>query len=156
MRVAIQGLGESPTTVLMVLEKERPNISHIICSDYQLKYVAKKAGMNRTNEEVINEVAKETGVDVKYHICDVFDPQSVGDILGEIIGKLNPKTDELVINYTGGTAVVRLLLGTMGVVISTVMKAKVIYAIKYPDGIEIAKDHTNVLNDIFERLKLTA
>jgi hypothetical protein len=156
MKIAIQGLGEIPTTVLLVLEQEKPDVSHVICSDYQLSYVASSAGFDKPNEVVIKEAASKLGAKVVFHICDVFDPSAVGDVLGDILSKLDPKKDNLVINYTGGTAVVRLLLGTMGVVISSVMKAKVIYAVKYPKGIELAKDHTTVLRDIFERLKITA
>jgi hypothetical protein len=44
---------------------------------------------------------------------------------------------------------VRLLLGATGVVLPTVMKAKVLYAIKYPEGTEIMADHTGVLREIF-------
>lgn len=44
MRIASQGLGEVPTTILPVLEKEKPEISHILCSEYQLNHVAKEAG----------------------------------------------------------------------------------------------------------------
>lgn len=156
MKVAIQGLGEVPTTVLLVLEQEKPDVAHVICSDYQLNYVAKDAGFDKTNEEVIKAKAKELGIELEFHVCDVFDPSSVGEDLGDILDKVDPKRDELVINYTGGTAVVRLLLGTMGVVLSSVMKAKVVYAVKYSGGLEISKDHTDVLKNIFERLKITA
>ncbi|MEM2192260.1 MAG: hypothetical protein QXG38_01435 [Candidatus Hadarchaeales archaeon] len=60
----------------------------------------------------------------------------------------------MIINYTGGSAVVRLLLGTAGIISSTLMKAKVVYAIRYPSGIEKTEDHTEALRDIFRRLSI--
>jgi hypothetical protein len=148
MKVAIQGLGEVPTSVLLVLKRERPEITYVICSDYQLKYVAKRAGFDKSNEEVIKEAATKAKTKVIFRRCDVFDPSSVGKVLGDILDQLDPYKDEVVINYTGGTAVVRLLLGTLGMIISTTMNVKIIYAIKYRRGVEIAKDHTRVLRDI--------
>lgn len=156
VKVAIQGLGEVPTTVLLVLEQEKPQVTHVICSDYQMKHVAGYAGYDKPNEEEVREAAKKHGAEVVFHECDVFDPSAVGEVLEKILGGLDPKKDELVINYTGGTAVVRLLLGAMGVVVSLVMNAKVIYAIRYPKGLYISEDHTEVLRDIFHRLKITA
>jgi len=42
----------------------------------------------------------------------------------------------------------------MGVVLSSIMKAKVVYAISYLEGMEISKDHTEALKAIFERLRI--
>jgi hypothetical protein len=155
MKVAIQGLGEVPTPVLLVLERERPEVTHVICSEYQLKHVAEAAGYTGSNEEVIKGKAKELGIEVVFHTCDVFNPSAVGDVLGRILEKLDSERDELVVNYTAGSAVVRLLLGTVGVVLSSITKAKVVYAVKYPGGLELSEDHTAVLKDIFKRLKIT-
>jgi len=154
MKVAIQGLGEVPTTVTLVFEREKPDVSYIICSDYQLKHVAKDLNYTKNNEQVIKEAAEKAGIELVFKTCDVFDPSAVGECMGDILNKLNPKEDEVIVNYTGGTAVVRLLLGTMGVVLSTVMKVKVIYAIKYPRGVDLSVDHTDALKDIFQRLKI--
>ncbi|MEW6222844.1 MAG: hypothetical protein AB1476_06040 [Candidatus Hadarchaeota archaeon] len=154
MKVAIQGLGEVPTTVMVVFEEEKPDISYVICSEYQLKHVAKMYGYTKTNEEIIQEAAAKAGVKLEFCVKDVFDPAVVGECLGEILNKLNPKEDEVIVNYTGGSAVVRLLLGTLGVVLSMVMKARVIYAIKYPHGVDVSADHTDALRDIFQRLKI--
>jgi hypothetical protein len=79
----------------------------------------------------------------------------VGEVLGNILSTLDSQRDEVIVNYTGGTAVVRLLLGTTGVVISNVMKAKVLYAIRYPESLEISEDHTEALRSIFEKLRIT-
>jgi homoserine dehydrogenase len=152
MKIAIQGLGEVPSALLFVLEREKPEACHIICSDYQLKYVAKHAGYDKSNERVLEEAAERLGVDVIFHLCDVFDPSAVGEELGKILEKVDSEKDELIVNYTGGSAVVKLLLGAVGVLLSTVMKAKVIYAIKYPHGMEISRDHTEVLKGLFKRL----
>lgn len=39
MKIAIQGLGEVPNPVKLVLEEEKPDKSYVIASDYQLDYV---------------------------------------------------------------------------------------------------------------------
>jgi hypothetical protein len=148
MKVAIQGLGEVPTTVLLVLRREKPDVTHVICSDYQLKFVAKRAGFEQTNEEVIKKAAKNFRTRVVFHRCDVFDPSTVGNILWNILDKLDPQKDEVIINYTGGSAVVRLLLGTLGMMVSAIMNVKIVYAVKYRKGIEISRDHTKALSEI--------
>jgi hypothetical protein len=150
MKLAIQGLGEVPTTVLLVLRREKPEVTHVICSDYQYKYVAKDAGFDTPNGRVIREAANKLGIKIVFHRCDAFDPSKVGEILGGIIDKLDPERDELIINYTGGTAVVRLLLGTLGILISAVVKTKLLYAIKYPDGVEILADHSQILRELHQ------
>lgn len=150
MKVAIQGLGEVPTTVLLVLEREKPNVAHVICSNYQYRYVAKDAGFELPNGKMIREAANKLGIKIVFHRCDAFDPSKVGEILGGIVDKLDPEKDELIINYTGGTAVVRLLLGTLGILISAVVKTKLLYAIKYPDGVEILADHSQILRELHQ------
>jgi hypothetical protein len=156
MKMAVQGLERTPVTVLSVLEQEKPEVSHVICSDYQLKHVATGAGFDKPNEEVVKEAAKKFGIEIVFHTCDIFDPLEVGGKLGKILGEVDSKKDELIINYAGETAVVKLLLGTMGVLASTVMKTKVLYAVTYPARLELSEDHTGVLRDIFQRLKMTA
>lgn len=153
MKVTLQGLGEIPTTIDLVLNLEKPDIAHIICSDYQLNYVASRAGYKKRNELVLRDIAKKTKTRLVFQKCDVFNPVSIGEVLAKIIKEIDPKKDEVIINYSGGTAVVRLLLGTLGVVLSTMMNGKVLYAIKYPRGIEITSDHTKDLKDIFTKLK---
>ena len=58
-------------------------------------------------------------------------------------------------NYTGGSAVVRLLLGTLGVMLLTMMKGRILYAIRYPKGVELTSNHTEELKDIFRKLKIS-
>ncbi|MEM2192259.1 MAG: hypothetical protein QXG38_01430 [Candidatus Hadarchaeales archaeon] len=77
MKIAIQGLGEVPVPIVLVMENEKPDISHIICSQYQLRHVATEAGYSKPNKEVIDEAPRRLGVNVQYHICDVFSPQEV-------------------------------------------------------------------------------
>ena len=60
MKIAVQGLGEIPTTVNLLLEREKPDISHVICSDYHLKYIAsRRANYKEPNKRVIEAVAKK-------------------------------------------------------------------------------------------------
>lgn len=149
MKVAIQGLGEVPTTIEIVLKKEKPDVTYIVTSDYQLNLVAPHAGYKVSNKEVVERAAREVKAKVKFKKCDPFDPESVGKTIREILEEIDLKKDEVVVNYTGGSSLVRLLLGATGVVLPTVMKAKVLYAIKYPEGTEIMADHTGILREIF-------
>ncbi len=149
MKIAIQGLGEVPTTIEIVLKKEKPDITYIVTSDYQLNLVAPHAGYKLSNREVIEKTARKVKTEVKFKKCDPFDPESVSKTIREILEEIDPEKDEVIVNYTGGSSLVRLLLGATGVVLPTVMKAKVLYAIKYPEGTEIMADHTRMLREIF-------
>lgn len=149
MKVAIQGLGEVPTTIELVLKKEKPDVTYIICSDYQLKYVASDAGYKEPNKEVIERAAKKTKTEVKFQKCNVFKPKSVSGTIRQILGQIDHDEDEVVINYTGGSALVRVLLGATGVVLSSIMDARLVYAIKYPKGLTLQENHTKMLRDIF-------
>ena len=77
MKIAIQGLGEVPASVEFVLERERPDVTYILCSDSQLKHTAFNAGYTRPNKQAIAEAAKRTGTKVVYKRCDPFDPKSI-------------------------------------------------------------------------------
>jgi len=155
MKVAIQGLGEIPTTVELVLTREMPDVSYIICSDYQLKYIAKRAGYGEPNEQVIKAAVKKDKTKVIFLKCDVFDPSSVWDTIAKVLREINLKKDEVIVNYTGGSAVVKLLLGTLGVMLLTMMKGKILYAIRYPGGVELTSNHTDILKEIFRKLKVS-
>jgi hypothetical protein len=150
MKIAIQGLGEVPTTIRLLLEKEKPDVSYIICSDYHLKYTAShRANYKEPNKKVIEAAAKRVKSKVVFHRCNAFNPKSVAKVIREILRGIDPSKDKVIINYTGGTAVVRLFLGATAVVLSALMKTKIVYAIEYPKGIKITKDHTKALRENF-------
>jgi len=149
MKVAIQGLGEVPTTIELVLKKEKPDVTYIICSDFQLAYVAAHAGYKKTNEKVVKDVAKETGTEVIFWKCDVFDPKSVSDAIRQILQKADIKKNEIIINYTGGSAVVRLLLGAIGIMLARFARVRLVYAIQYPKGMKFEANQTDLLMEVF-------
>lgn len=151
MKVAIQGLGEVPATIELVLEKERPDITYILTSDFQLKYVASHAGYKRTNKDLIQEVGRRTGTKVVFKECDCFNPRSVAKAITEVLQKIDIERDEIIINYTGGTAVVRLLLGATGFMLSGFANVRLVYAIRYPKGPTITFDQTDVIKEVFPR-----
>ncbi len=151
MKVAIQGLGEVPTTVKLVLEKEKPDIMYVICSAYQLGYIATNAGYTEPNEMVVKAAAKEAGTKLVIKKCNVFDVEAIGEVLGEILQEIKG-ADEIIVNYTGGSACLKVVLGVTGVVLSRLMRTKVLYAIGYPNDVKIVEDHTQALNEIFKRL----
>jgi len=140
-----------PATIESLLRKEKPDVTYIVCSDYQLDYVAKEAGYTKPNKDVIADVAKETKTRVIIRKCDVFDPAGVAETVGNILREVKEK-DEVIVNYTGGSAVVKLMLGVLGVALSSLVGSKVVYVVKYPSGFEVTADHTEVLKDIFKKL----
>lgn len=151
MKVLIQGLGEVPATVELALEKEKPDVTHIICSEYQLSYVARKAGYTRSNKLVVERAAKRVKAKVVFQVCDVFDPGSVSEAIGNIMGEIDPG-DDIIINYTGGSALVRLLLGACAVVSSKFLPIRLVYAVRFKrDGFEKYIDQTEELTKIFDQ-----
>ena len=151
MKVAIQGLGQAPATIESLLRKEKPDVTYIVCSDYQLDYVAKEAGYTKPNKDVITDVAKETKTRVIFRKCDVFDPAAVAETVADILREVKGE-DEVIVNYTGGSAVVKLMLGVLGVALSSLVGSRVVYMVRYPSGFEVTADHTEVLRDIFKKL----
>ena len=85
MKVAIQGLGEVPTTIELVLEKEKPDVTYILTSDFQLKYVAAHAGYKKANEVVIKKIGEKTGTKIVFKECDCFNPRSIAETITEIL-----------------------------------------------------------------------
>lgn len=140
-----------PATIELALEKEKPDITYIICSDFQLKKVASAAKYKRSNESVIKKAAKKSGAKVVFQKCNTLEPKSIGEAIGKVIKQIKPE-DEVTINYTGGTAGVKLLLGATAVALSRILPIRVIYAVKYKKGIEVFKDQTKELREIFKQI----
>jgi hypothetical protein len=151
MKVLIQGLGEIPATVVFAIEKEKPGITYILCSKYQMELVASSAGYTKKNKDVIEKAAKKTNTKVVFQECDVFEPKSVGEAIGKVIKSIAPG-DEIVINHTGGAANVKLLLGASAIVLSKFLPIKIIYALRYKGGLEKYVDQTKELTEIFKNL----
>ncbi len=149
MKVAIQGLGDVPASVEFVLEKERPDITYILCSDNQLRHTAFAAGYTKSNEEVIKKAAKRSRTKVVYERCNIFDPKSIMEAVRGVMGQIK-RGDTIIVNYASGSAAMRLILGLAGVSLLAQRPAKVIYAIKYRDGLAFTADHTKALKEIFE------
>jgi len=151
LKVLIQGLGEVPATIEFALEKEKPDATYIICSDYQKKNVASAGGYTEPSGVVVEKKAKETNTKVIWQICDIFDVRSVGEAVANVFKEIKPE-DEVIINYTGGAASVKLLLGASAVVLSRIMPIRIIYALRYKGGTEVYKDQTEELKQIFKQL----
>ncbi len=151
MKVLIQSLGEVPATIELALEKEKPDVTYIICSDYQMKNVASSAGYKKSNEEVIKNAAEKTGTKVVFQVCDTLEPKSISKAIGEVIKQIKPE-DQVTINYTGGSAGVKLLLGATAVVLSRILPIRIIYSVRYKKGIEVFKVQTDELREIFKQL----
>jgi hypothetical protein len=151
MKVLIQGLGEIPATVIFAIEKEKPDITYILCSKYQMELVASKFGYTKKNQDVVEKAAKKTNTKVVFQKCNVFEPKSIGVAMGEIIRRIKPG-DDIVINYTGGAAGVKLLLGVSAVVLSKFLPIRIIYALKYKGGLERYVDQTKELTEMFRNL----
>jgi len=151
VKVLIQSLGEVPATIELALEKEKPDITYIICSDYQMKDVASSAGYKKSNEKVIKKAAEKAGTKVVFEVCNTLEPKSISEAIGKVVKQIKPD-DDVAINYTGGTAGVKLLLGATAVVLSRILPIRIIYSVRYKGGIEVFKDQTEELRDIFKQL----
>jgi hypothetical protein len=148
MKVLIQGLGEAPEAVEYALLREKPEVTYILCSNYQLNYVARRRRYPKRNEEVVNEAAQKVGAKVVFKRCNVFDPASINKTLREILKEIDPYKEEIVINYAGGSAPVRLFLGVLGVELAKfTTKTKILYTIYYPKGIKMESNHTEKLQE---------
>lgn len=151
-KVAIQGVGDHPAPVILLLEKEELDLSYVITSVYSYNHVDEEGGFDKSNGEVIKEVAEETGTEVEFMRCDTFDPEEIGKQIGIILEELDPD-DEVLINYTAGSATIKLILGATAVAISRFMEnLRLVYAIRYPDGREKYLDQTDSLGKIFTQL----
>ncbi|MEM3402283.1 MAG: hypothetical protein QXH08_03545 [Candidatus Hadarchaeales archaeon] len=151
MKVLIQGLGEVPAPAEFAIEKEKPAVTYILCNEYLLNKVPPTKEYRRPNKETIERVAKKFKTKVVWEICDVFDIGSVAEAMGRILKQIKPK-DEIVINYTGGAANVKLMLGICGVILSRIMNVKLVYALRYKGGQEIYKVETDELKAIWDEL----
>lgn len=148
MKVAIQGLGEVPKTIEIVLRAEKPSRTYIIGSEYQFNHVASNAGYTKPNMEVVKEVARKTGTEVVFCKCDAFDPRSVFECIKKALQQVDIKKDEIIVNYTGGSAVVRLMLGTIGIMLSRFAHVRILYAIEYPEKVKVDSDQTEALKEV--------
>ncbi len=145
-KINIQGLDEDPTAVIVVLKREMPEVAYILCADFQLEHVAESAESEykEPNEVVIKKFAETTKTKVVFKKCNVFDPTSVGDAFGEVLKEIKP-TDDIGINYSTGTATVKLILGTAAVVLSKFLNIRILYA----DALALI-DHTDALKNFFK------
>jgi hypothetical protein len=151
MKVLIQGLGEVPATVEFALEKERPDITYILCNEYIRNNIASSGEYSEPSKTVVERAAQRINTKLVWQLCDVFDVKSVGGAVADVFKQIKPG-DEVVINYTGGAASVKLLLGASAVVLSRIIPIRIIYALRYKDGTEIFKDQTEELKAIFKQL----
>lgn len=146
-KIAIQGLGENPTAVNVVLKTVKPELTYILCSDFQLENIAKDAGYDEPNQAVIEKAAEKTNTKVVFKKCNVFDPKSVSEVMGEIMREIKPE-DEVNINYSEGTATVKLVLGaTAAVLLKFMQNVRILYA----DAAALL-DHTEALKCLFKLL----
>jgi hypothetical protein len=116
-----------------------------------MELVASSAGYTEKNEDVVEKAAKKTNTKVVFQKCNVFEPKSVGGAIGEIIKRIKPG-DDIVINYTGGAASVKLLLAASAVVLSKFLPIRIVYVLRYKSGLEKYVDQTKELVEIFRSL----
>ena len=147
MRILIQGLGEVPIPVVLAIQKLKPDIAYILCSEYQLNHVHPKFG--KKNRDMVVEAARKTQTKVVFKRCDVFDPKSIRNCLMNLLRPIDIFKNEVIFNYTSGSAPVRLFLGILGVYLSKYSpKCKVVYSIKYEEQkFEMVENHREALRE---------
>lgn len=151
-KVLIQGLGQIPKPDELVGEKEKPEKTYVLASSYQLEYVAEEAGYEKSNEEILKDSAEEIGTRLIIKRCDAFDLDEISNRLGEVLQELGSDVDEVIINYTCGSANMRLVLGMTGIALARIYPTKLIYAVEYPEGTKIIENQAEKLNEIYRSL----
>lgn len=150
--IAIQGLGDHPAPLLLLLENEQPDISYVITSEYSYDHVDEEGGFDEPSSEVVKKAGEENDTEIVFKKCDIFDPEDIGKVMGEILGEVGGD-DKVTINYTAGSATIKLILGAAAVALSRILEnLKIIYAIRYPDGEEEYRDQTEKLQTLFGNL----
>jgi len=151
MRVAILTLGFHPRPLEHIILTKKPQVCYIVTSSEGLKYTASEHGYKKPNSVVLQDAARKARCKINILRCDPFDPESIGDAIGQIMEKIKG-TDEVTINYSGGTQAMSLVLGSVAIILSRVMPIKVLYSTKTPGGQEKILDHTESLKELFRRL----
>lgn len=154
-KVLITGLGSYPAASAHAMREENPDEVYVICSEWQRNHIAENAGYKQRNEDVIREVANDVNTTVRFLECDIFEPESVEEMITDVIDKKMEENKDIIISYASGSAVTRLTLGVISIFASkSYDDIKLIYAIKYEDeGPVINTDHTENYNNLFKRLK---
>ena len=150
-KVAILTLGLHPRPLELVILKKRPKICHVVAGEDGLKYVAREQGYEKSNLEVLKAAAKKVKAKLQIYQCDPFDPESIGDALGQILENLKPD-DRVMINYSGGTQAMSLVLGSVAIVLSRIMQVDILYSTRTAKGEEKIYDHSEVLKELFHKL----
>ena len=151
MRVAILTLGFHPRPLEHIILTKKPQVCYIVTSQEGLRYTASEHGYKKPNSVVLQDAARKVRCKINTLRCDPFDPESIGDAIGQIMEKIK-STDEITINYSGGTQAMSLVLGSVAIILSRVMPIKVFYSTKAPGGKEKILDHTESLKELFRRL----
>jgi len=150
-KVAILTLGLHPRALELVITRKKPKVCHVVAGDDGLKYVAKEQGYNVPNSEVLKAAAKRAKSKLIIYKCDPFDPESIGDAVGQILENLKPD-EQVMINYSGGTQAMSLVLGSVALVLTRVMPIQILYSTKTIKGEEKIYDHSDVLKELFHKL----
>lgn len=151
MKIGIFALGLHPKPLELLMEKRKFDICHIIASKDGLSYVAKEHGYTIPNSQVLKKAASRGKTKIKIYECDPFDPESISDAIGQIIEQIKME-DEVAINYSSGTQVMSLILGSVAIVLSRIMPVRILYSTRPVSGKEQILDHTKALKDLFSRL----
>ncbi|HID60694.1 MAG TPA: hypothetical protein EYP46_02405 [Hadesarchaea archaeon] len=108
-------------------------------------------GTKKPNSAVLKKAAHRARCKLVLYRCDPFDLESVGNALSKILEGIKVD-DEVVINYSGGTQAMSLVLGSVAVVLSRIMPVRVLYSIRTPEGRGKILDHTEVIKELFRKL----
>ncbi len=148
-KIAIMALGLQPLSVVHFLSQRRPQEFHVIASEWSLNYTAKEQGYAKPNLAVLEEAAKQAGTGLFIYRCDPFDPESIDEAVDKILKRVKV-SDEVDINYSGGTQAMSLVLGSVAILLLSKMPVKVLYSTSLGGGVSIA-DHTKTLKKLFKR-----
>ncbi|MFW6015894.1 MAG: hypothetical protein ACOCRK_05610 [bacterium] len=165
-RILLTGLGNTPKPIIYAIkqgdilgEEFEPlrfyDKIYIFCSEYQRNKIAERVGYEKSNEEVIRDFVNKSEGDVDLHFidCDVFSPLNVYYNVETIITPEINKRNEVVVNYSAGSAIVRNVLGIMGMYCKEKYdNIYTVYTISYKEDIKVARDHSEQYSNLVELL----
>lgn len=104
------------------------------------------------NKEVVKAAAEAAGTELVIKKCDPFDLDEITDTIAGILEEISDEADEVLVNYTGGSANLRVVLGFTGVTLTRLCPTKIIYAVGYPSGPKTVTNNAEKLKDIYRKL----
>ncbi|MFW6007797.1 MAG: hypothetical protein ACOCP8_00920 [archaeon] len=152
-KVLFTGLGSTPEPVIEAISQENYKEVFIFCSEYQMEHISEKTNHSQNNEDVIRESVAGDKINLSFITCDVFTPENIFDIIFDVIQEKISEEKSIIINYSAGSAPVRLVLTLISLYGSKKYEdIDLKYIINYED-LNVSSSHLNEYKSIINKLK---